>query len=138
MESDVREVALARALTELKRRLEVLLGAKPHAPVDKRERTQKAQETQVQADRKQRMLGGWRSAPRRGGALARRNSTSPRPWRRRNPPLVRNQLAGAVDTDPAGRPVLALTLPDRATLDGIAHVVASLLTRVPAAEAVVN
>ena len=34
MESDVREVALASGIEELKRRLEVLLGAKPHAAVD--------------------------------------------------------------------------------------------------------
>jgi hypothetical protein len=53
-------------------------------------------------------------------------------------PLVRDQLAGAVDTDPVGRPVLAVTLPDRATLDGIAHVIAGLLVRVPTAEVVVN
>jgi hypothetical protein len=34
--------------------------------------------------------------------------------------LVRDQLAGALNSDAAGRPVFALTLPDREVLDGIA------------------
>jgi hypothetical protein len=38
MESDVREVAVASGMEELKRRLEVLLGAKPHAAVNETEK----------------------------------------------------------------------------------------------------
>lgn len=52
--------------------------------------------------------------------------------------LVRDQLAGALETDPKGRPMLALTLPDQSTLDSIARVVAGLLTRGAAADVLVN
>jgi hypothetical protein len=52
--------------------------------------------------------------------------------------IVREQLAGAVDTDAAGRPVLALTLPDRATLDGIAQLLGGLLQRASGSDTVLN
>ena len=41
-------------------------------------------------------------------------------------------------TDPQGRPMLALTLPDRSTLDSIARVVAGLLKRGAAPDLLVN
>ena len=52
--------------------------------------------------------------------------------------LVRDQLAGALDDDAAGRPILALTLPDREVLDGIARSLASLLPGPSALRAAVN
>ncbi len=76
-DSDVDRVELAGSMEDLKRRLELLLGAKPDAPIDERERTQKQQETQVQADRKAADLGGWRSARRRGGSATWRVPASP-------------------------------------------------------------
>lgn len=53
-------------MDDLKRRREVLLGAKPEAPVDEREREQRAENVQP-SDRKQRIAeagiarasGGW-------------------------------------------------------------------------------
>jgi hypothetical protein len=52
--------------------------------------------------------------------------------------LVRDQLAGALDTDATGRPVLSLTLPDREVLDGIARSLASLLPGASVLRAAVN
>lgn len=51
MESDVREVALASGIDELKRRLEVLLGAEPDAAVDESERQRQREETKRLARR---------------------------------------------------------------------------------------
>ena len=134
-DSDVDRVELAGSMDDLKRRLEILLGAKPDAPVDERERAHNEQDLQHTADRKQRIAeaGGQLVAaavrllgellpPRDGAATA----------------IVREQLAGAVDTDAAGRPVLALTLPDRATLDGIAQLLGGLLQRASGTDAVLN
>src|SRR6266571_4454307 len=44
MDSNVREVALASGMEELKQRLEVLLGAKPHGAVDETEKQRQQQE----------------------------------------------------------------------------------------------
>src|SRR5262249_51618952 len=51
---DVDRVDLAGGMDELKRRLEILLGAKPEAPVDESERTARVEQTQ-DADRRQRI-----------------------------------------------------------------------------------
>ena len=51
MESDVREVALASGVEELKLRLEVLLGAKAHAPVDETERLRQQRQAERLAHR---------------------------------------------------------------------------------------
>jgi hypothetical protein len=51
MESDVKEVALASGIEELKRRLEVLLGANPHAAVDETEKQRQQQEAERLARR---------------------------------------------------------------------------------------
>ena len=51
------------------------------------------------------------------------------------------QLASALDHDAEGRPVLSLTLPDRSTLDGLAHLLGHLFMRVappPAAPTALN
>jgi superfamily II DNA or RNA helicase len=131
-ESDIDRVELAGSMDDLKRRLELLLGAKPDAPVDEHARAQEQHST----DRKQRIAeaGGQlvAAAVRLLGELLppRDNAAATT--------LVREQLTSAVDTDAAGRPVLALTLPDRATLDGIAQLLGGLLQRVSATDTVLN
>ncbi len=47
----MREVALASGIDELKQRLEVLLGAKPHAAVDETETQRQRQEAESLARR---------------------------------------------------------------------------------------
>lgn len=113
-----------------------MLGAKPDAPVDENERARKAQELQHAADRKQRIA----EAGGQLGAAAVRflGELMPRPDGAGATAIAPDQLAGAVDTDAAGRPVLALTLPDRATLDGIAQLLGGLLARASATDAVLN
>ena len=134
-DSDVDRVDLASGMDELKRRLEILLGAKPEAPVDESERTARVEQTQ-NADRRQRIAeaGGQllAAAVRLLGELLPPAGETPIATH------VRDQLAGALDTDATGRPVLSLTLPDREVLDGIARSLASLLPGASALRAAVN
>jgi superfamily II DNA or RNA helicase len=132
--SDVDRVDLAGSMDELKRRLEILLGARSDAPIDDSERARSELEAQRSTERKQRVAEA-------GGQLvaaALRLLSELLPAREDTAELtgigalVREQLAGAVDSDAAGRPVLTLTLPDRAALDGIARTLGALLARAPA------
>ena len=141
-DSDVDRVDMASGMEELKRRLEVLLGARPEAPVRETERAQVDQAAQRSAEHKQRVAeaGGQLVAaafrllgellpPAPAGSAAEPNPLAG---------FLREQLASATATDAAGRPVLTLTLPDRAALDGIAELLGGLLARAPAAQRVVN
>jgi hypothetical protein len=127
-------------MDELKRRLEVLLGAKPEAPVRETERAQAEQAAQRGADHKQRVAeaGGQlvAAAFRLLGELLPPANDAPAA----NPlgAFLRDQLAGAVEADAAGRPVLTLTLPDQAALDSIAQLLGGLLTRAPAVAGALN
>jgi hypothetical protein len=53
-DSDIDRVDLASGMDELKRRLEILLGARPEAPVDESERTARVEQTQ-NPDRRQQI-----------------------------------------------------------------------------------
>jgi len=126
--SDIDRVDLASGMDELKRRLEVLLGAKPEAPVIEAERA-RAEDAVRQSDRRQRFAeaGGQLVA----AALRLLDELLPVPEATSAAAaageLLRERLAGAVDSDPMGRPVLTLTLPDRAALDGLARSLGRLL-----------
>jgi superfamily II DNA or RNA helicase len=138
-DSDVDRVELAGSMDDLKRRLELLLGAKPEAPVDNGERAQKEQEVDRSTDRRQRIAeaGGHLVA----AALRLLGELLPQPDGTQGAQLgeaLRTHIADAIGTDPAGRPVLTLTLPDRSALDGIAQSLGGLLARASGAQAVLN
>ena len=63
MESDVRQVALASGMEELKQRLEVLLGAKPHGAVDETEKQRQQEEAERLARRSRVAEAGGQLAP---------------------------------------------------------------------------
>jgi hypothetical protein len=138
--SEVDRVDLAGSMDELKRRLEILLGAKQEAPVRETERVRTEEEAQRNADHKQRVAEA--SGQLVAAAFRLLGELLPRPEGTQNTAqvssIVRDQLAGAVETDAAGRPVLTLTLPDQAALDGIAQLLGSLLARAPIAQGVLN
>jgi superfamily II DNA/RNA helicase len=127
-ESEIDRVDLTSGMDELKRRLEVLLGAKPEAPIIETEKA-RVDEAVSDSDRRQRLAEA-------GGQLvaaAVRLLDELLPAREAAPAaaavseLLRERLAGSVDSDPKGRPVLTLTLPDRAVLDGLARSLGRLL-----------
>ncbi|MFN0053923.1 MAG: DEAD/DEAH box helicase [Planctomycetales bacterium] len=129
-ESDVDQVDLVGGMEELKSRLEVLLGAKPEAPVDETVRQTTTTETKtLNVEHRERVAsaGGelLGAAFKFLGELV-SQQTAPPPQEA----LVANLRAGleaCVEEDPAGKPRLTVTLPDRTALDSLAQTLAKLL-----------
>jgi hypothetical protein len=115
-------------MEELKRRLEVLLGARPEAPVDESEKRLRVEETE-RLQRRERMAeagGQLLSAafnflgemiPK--AELSEQAAGMAEQFRRR--------LDECLDRDERGRLRLTVTLPDETTLDNLARSLASLL-----------
>jgi superfamily II DNA/RNA helicase len=129
-ESDVDQVDLASGIQELKGRLEVLLGAPAHAPVDetvKEESEQTAQKFDETRRERVAAAGGelLGAAFKLLGELITPAASAPAPE-----PLVAGVRAGlgaCVEEDAAGKPRLTITLPDKAALDNLAATLAKLL-----------
>lgn len=129
-ESEATAVDLESGIEELKRRLEVLLGAKPEAP---RDESMKAAEEQraaaAIAERKERMAaaGGQLLSsafafmkeliPADAGNKASRGLAA----------ALKQQFENCLDRDANGKLKLTVTLPDASALDHLAQSVASLL-----------
>jgi superfamily II DNA/RNA helicase len=129
-ESTVDRVDMASGMQELKSRLEVLLGAPAHAPVDETLRHERAETADRFAEaRRERVAaaGGelLGAAFKLLGELISPADSAPPPQ-----PLVDDVRAGlgaCVDEDGAGKPRLTITLPDKAALDNLAATLAKLL-----------
>jgi ERCC4-related helicase len=130
VESEVDRVDLASGLQELKSRLEVLLGARPEAPIDASVQQRNEESARALANgRRERVAaaGGelLGAAFRFLGELAARQESAPPPES-----LVANLKAGlaaCVDDGADGKPRLTLTLPDKDSLDGLAQTLARFL-----------
>jgi len=114
---------------ELRRRLEVLLGAKPEAPIDVTKREEAVRQSETIEKRRDRvaaaggeMLG---AVFHFLGELVSQNAAqSPAE------PLVAevsNRLSECVEEDASGRPRLTITLPDRDALNSLAKTLAQLM-----------
>jgi hypothetical protein len=129
MESDVKEVALASGMEELKRRLEVLLGANPHAAVDESQKQRQRQESERLARRAR--------VSEAGGQLLTAAFTLLGEMIPRHEPTngtaqmaseLKARLEECSERDEQGRPRLTVTLPNEAVLENLARSVASLLS----------
>jgi hypothetical protein len=129
MESDVKEVALTSGIEELKRRLEVLLGANAHAAVDETEKQRQEQEVERLARRARVAEAGGQlltaaftllgeMIPRHGPTNGAAQMASE----------LKARLEECLERDGQGRPRLTVTLPNEAVLENLARSVASLLT----------
>ncbi|MGA2620339.1 MAG: DEAD/DEAH box helicase [Thermoguttaceae bacterium] len=128
-DSDVTSVDLTSGVEELRRRLEVLLGAQPEAPLDvskKEEVVQQAEDLGAHRDRVAAAGGEMLGAVFNFlGQLVSQGTPAPPAE-----PLVaevRGRLTECVEEDAAGRPRLTVTLPDRRALDALAQTLARLL-----------
>ena len=128
-DSDVTEVDLVSGVEELRRRLEVLVGARPEAPVDiSSQQGVRLQAEQLQEHRDRVAAAGGELLGAMFNFLGELVSHD-----RKEPPSdavvcqVRSRLAQCVDEDPSGKPRLTVTLPDHRSLDGLAKTLASLL-----------
>ena len=142
-ESDVDQVDLAGGIEELRRRLEVLLGARPEAPRDEslRRETELAVE-QAAAERGARrdrlaatggqlltaafqFLGELLPAP--SDSVASNASTTALAT------TLKQSLTDLVEQDQQGRPRLTFALPDATALDNLTNVLARLLAQTQSA-----
>jgi superfamily II DNA/RNA helicase len=132
MESNVRTVALASGVEELKQRLEVLLGAKPHAAVDETEKHRQQQETERLTRRARVAEAGGQllAAAFRflGEMIPQREPTN---GTARMTAEFSARLNECLEHDEQGRPRLTVTLPDEAALENLSRSLAALLARHP-------
>jgi superfamily II DNA/RNA helicase len=129
MESDVKEVALASGIEELKQRLEVLLGAKPHAAVDETARQRQQQEAERLARRSRVAEAGGQLLTAAftllGEMIPQREPTNGGGHMASD---LKARLEECLERDEQGRPRLTVTLPNDAALENLARSMASLLT----------
>ena len=132
MESDVKEVALTSGIEELKQRLEVLLGAKPHAAVDETEKQRQQQEAERLARRSRVAEAGGQLLTAAftllGEMIPQRVPTN---GAAQMASELKARLEECLERDEQGRPRLTVTLPNEAALENLARSVASLLTSYP-------
>jgi superfamily II DNA/RNA helicase len=129
MESDVREIALQSGMEELKRRLEVLLGAKQHAPVDETEKERRQQEAERLAHRARLAEAGGQLI---GAAFAFLSEMipprQPSEASARAARELRARLDQCLEREEQGRPRLTVTLPNEGAMESLARSLATLLT----------
>ena len=127
-DSDVEAVDMLGNMEELRQRLEVLLGARPAAGVDERQRETREQEA-LRASQRERLAatGGALVAAAFSFLCEALPSGEPTPRATQLADTFRNQLAACLDEDESGRPTLTVKLPDRSSLDALANALGRLL-----------
>lgn len=126
--SDVDAVDLASGMEELKRRLEVLLGAKPEAAVDEAVKAEREREAQLIARRDRVAAAGGELLGAAfnflGELMAEQQETQAS---KQLAVDLRNRLGECVNQDETGKQQLTVTLPDKGALDNLASSLARLL-----------
>jgi superfamily II DNA/RNA helicase len=143
-ESDVDQVNLAGGIEELRRRLEVLLGSRPEAPIDESVRRESEDAVRAAGERAARreklaitggqllgaafqFLGELLPAPPDSAASTAAASGLAA--------SLKQSLSDLVEQDEQGRPRLSFTLPDATALDNLTNVLANLFARAQSAKA---
>jgi SNF2 family DNA or RNA helicase len=139
VDSDVDRVNLTGGIEELRRRLEILLGARPEAPPDESvRRGTELEVARVAAERNSRrerlaVSGGHllSAAFQFLGELLPAPAGSPESSAATNAlaATLKQTLSDLVEQDDHGRPRLTFALPDAAALDGLTNVLARLLAQ---------
>jgi SNF2 family DNA or RNA helicase len=129
MESNVREVALASGIEELKQRLEVLLGARAHAAVDETEKQRQQQEAERLVRRSRVAEAGGQLVAAAfaflGEMIPQRQPTN---GAEQKASEFKARLDECLEHDEQGRPRLTVTLPNEAALESLARSLAALFT----------
>src|SRR6266478_4115796 len=122
MDSDVREVALASGMEELKQRLEVLLGANAHAAVDESEKQRQQQDAERLARRSRMAEAGGQLLTAAftllGEMIPQRETTNGAAQMARE---LKARLDECLERDEQGRPRLTVTLPNEGVLENLAR-----------------
>ena len=124
-DSTIDQVKLATALEDLKRRLEVLLGAKPEAPLDQSEkqreevaRLERERRKQLQAEKGGNLLDA-------AFAMFAESRKKPRTADTGMTTLFEQTLKECSEVDDRGRPTLTITLPDAEALKRLSAALAA-------------
>jgi len=129
MESNVQEVALASGIEELKRRLEVLLGARAHAAVDETEKQRQQQEADRLARRSRVAEAGGQLVAAAfaflGEMIPQRQPTN---GAEQKASEFKARLTECLERDEQGRPRLTVTLPNEAAFESLARSLAVLFS----------
>ena len=128
-ESEIDTVDLASGMEELKRRLEVLLGAKPEAPLDISEQARQEQRARMLVKRERIASAGGQLV---SAAFSFLGEMMPGDGEteesRRMTTLIRRRLDECVEQDDKGQYQLTVTLPDPTALDNLACSLGRLLS----------
>jgi superfamily II DNA/RNA helicase len=128
VDSDIEEVHLASGMDELKRRLEILLGAKPEAAVDETRKAEQQREAQLVARRERVAAAGGELLGAAFHFLGELMSEQQETDASRQLAVdLKSRLGECVQQDEAGRQRLTVTLPDTAALENLAGSLARLL-----------
>jgi hypothetical protein len=126
--SEIDQVDMASGMEELKRRLEVLLGAKPEAPTDESVKAEREREAELLARRERVAAAGGELLGAAfnflGELMAEHHETEASQQLALD---LKNRLTECVQQDEAGHQRLTVTLPDRSALDKLAESLARLL-----------
>jgi len=127
-ESDIAEVELASGMDELKRRLEILLGAKPEAAIDESQQAEKQRDAELLARRDRVAAAGGELLGAAFHFLGELMADQPvTPATDQLATDLRNRLSQCVEQDELGRQRLTVTLPGPEALEGLSRSLARLL-----------
>jgi hypothetical protein len=128
--SEVDEVTMNSGIEELKRRLEVLIGAKPEANLDVSEKDRLEAETKEKMARHNRMstAGGQLLASAFGFLSQMVPPSTDTEALRKTTERLKAQLAECLEKDDQGQLRMTITLPDSAALSTMAESLARLVT----------
>jgi len=122
------EISLASGMDELKRRLEILLGAKPDAPQDETMREQTEKEAAELARKNQVALAGGQLLGAAFAFIGEMFPEAPEGEKTRQiAQTIKTQLADCVDQGEDGEVKMTITLPDRTVLDNLAKSMARVV-----------
>ncbi|HMC11116.1 MAG TPA: DEAD/DEAH box helicase, partial [Pirellulaceae bacterium] len=128
-EASVDTVDMVSGMDELKGRLEVLLGAKPIAPLDESMKQTAGADSRQAAERRERVAAA--GGELLGAAFKFLGELVAGQMEKPAEPAVandlRSRLAECIEEDSSGRPRLTVTLPDKAALNHLADALAQLL-----------
>jgi hypothetical protein len=128
VESKVASVNLQSGMEELKRRLEVLLGAKPEAAIDESEKAKQRAVTEQQARQARIAAAGGHLLSSAFSFLGELIPSQPETEEsRRMSELFQRQLNQCLEKDERGQFKLSVTLPDPAAVTNLANSLARLV-----------
>ncbi len=130
-DSEVDAVDMQSGMSELKNRLEVLLGVLPEAAVDVSQQRNRAEEAERLDRREKVAAAGGQLLSAAFQFLGELLPGVETPQSQAVAASLKERLAECVQPNAAGQPQLTITLPDGAALDGLASSLARLLSMRP-------